>query len=170
MSNKNSNPSISVIIPTFNGAATLGEFFAALKRQHVQPDEILVCDSSSEDTTVAICRAAGANVHIIDKAAFDHGGTRTSLAKLAKGEILVFFTQDAILATRDALNLLIAPLLLHDQVVCAYGRQLPGKDASPVAAHLRLFNYPPQSMVRDFSDRYRHGLKDNFYFQLLRSL
>jgi rhamnosyltransferase len=162
MSDNNSNPFISVIVPTYNGADTLGEFFAALKRQHLQPDEILVWDSSSKDTTVAICRAAGANVHVIDKAAFDHGGTRTELAKQARGEILVFFTQDAVLATRDSLNLLIAPLLLQDRVVCAYGRQLPGKDASPVAAHLRLFNYPPQSSVRNFSDRYRHGLKTIF--------
>ncbi len=162
MSNKRTDHTISVIVPTLNGADTLGEFFAALKRQHLQPDEILVGDSSSEDQTVAICQAAGAKISILKREAFDHGGTRTELAKQARGAILVFFTQDAILATRDALECLVAPLLLHDQVACAYGRQLPGKNASPVAAHLRLFNYPPESSVRTYADRCQYGLKTIF--------
>ncbi len=162
MSNNSSSHTITVIVPTLNGADTLGEFFAALKRQRLQPDEILVGDSSSEDQTVAICQEAGAKITILDKEAFDHGGTRTELAKQANGEILVFFTQDAILATRDALELLVAPLILHDQVACAYGRQLPEKNASPVAAHLRLFNYPPESSVRNYADRHQYGLKTIF--------
>lgn len=162
MTNNNSNPTITVIVPTLNGADTLGEFFAALKRQHMQPDEILVGDSSSEDQSVAICRAAGANVIILDRAEFDHGGTRTMLAKRARGEVLIFFTQDAILATRDALEMLIAPLLSDKNVVCSYGRQLPGRNANPVAAHLRLFNYPPESTIRNYADRHRFGLKTIF--------
>jgi rhamnosyltransferase len=162
MNNNIPNPTISVIVPTLNGADTLSEFFSALKRQYLQPDEILVVDSSSEDQTVAICRAAGAKVRIVDRAAFDHGGTRTDLAKQAAGTILVFFTQDAILATRDALERLVAPLLCSDRVACAYGRQLPRKNASPVAAHLRLFNYPPESSVRGYADRHQFGLKTIF--------
>lgn len=161
MNNNSSSHTITVIVPTLNGADTLGEFFAALKRQHLQPDEILVGDSSSEDQTVAICQEAGAKVTIFDRETFDHGGTRTELAKLAHGEILVYFTQDAILATRDALELLVAPLL-RGQAACAYGRQLPEKNASPVAAHLRLFNYPPESSVRKYADRHQYGLKTIF--------
>lgn len=162
MSNISTHPTISVIVPTRNGADTLGDFFAALNKQHVQPVEILVGDSSSEDETVALCRAVGAKVSILEKEAFDHGGTRTELAKQARGTILVFFTQDAILADRDALKLLVAPLLLREQVACAYGRQLPGKNANPIAAHLRLFNYPPESSVRNYADRSRYGLKTIF--------
>ncbi|MBU1568784.1 MAG: glycosyltransferase family 2 protein [Proteobacteria bacterium] len=162
MNHKSINRTITVIVPTLNGADTLREFFAALKRQHLQPDEILVGDSSSLDQTVAICQEAGAKVTLLDRDTFDHGGTRTKLAKQARGEILVFFTQDAILATRDALERLIAPLLLGDQVACTYGRQLPGKNASPVAAHLRLFNYPQESSVRKYADRCQYGLKTIF--------
>lgn len=162
MNNNSPNQTISVIVPTRNGTDTLGEFFVALKRQYLQPDEILVVDSSSEDQTVPLCRAAGAKVSIVDRTAFDHGGTRTDLAKQAAGSILVFFTQDAILATPDALERLVAPLLLSDRVACAYGRQLPRKNASPVAAHLRLFNYPPESSVRSYADRHQFGLKTIF--------
>jgi rhamnosyltransferase len=162
MNNNSPKQTISVIVPTRNGADTLGDFFSALERQYLQPDEILVVDSFSEDQTVPLCRAAGAKVSFVDRTAFDHGGTRTDLAKQAVGSILVFFTQDAILATRDALERLVAPLLGSDRVACAYGRQLPRKNASPVAAHLRLFNYPPESSVRSYADRHRLGLKTIF--------
>lgn len=162
MSSTNPKPSISAIIPTLNGAETLGEFFAALKRQHVQPDEILVGDSESDDRTVEICRSAGAQIITVSRTGFDHGGTRTELTKLAHGQIVVFFTQDAILATRDALELLLAPLLRSPLVACSYGRQLPEKNASPVARHLRSFNYPQESFIRRYADRQQYGLKTVF--------
>lgn len=155
------HPTISVIIPTLNGEGTLEHFFAALKNQYIQPDEVLVVDSSSADRSVAISRDWGAEVISIPRAEFDHGGTRTRLARQAQGDIIVFFTQDAILATRDALQLLVAPLG-EETVACSYGRQLPNKNASPVAAHLRLFNYPPQSSQRVYGDRGQYGLKTIF--------
>ena len=41
----------------------------------------------------------------------------------------------------------------------AYGRQLPHKDANPIAIHHRLFNYPDKSYVRSFDDRHKYGIK-----------
>ncbi len=160
-SQKADRVTISAIIPTLNGERTLEQFFAALRRQHLQPDEILVADSSSTDRTVEICRNYMAEVVTIPRSEFDHGGTRTRMARQAKGEIIVFFTQDAILATRDALGLLVAPLS-ENRAACSYGRQLSSKNATPVAAHLRLFNYPPLSALRSYDDRLRYGLKTIF--------
>lgn len=153
---------ISLIIPTLNGAATLPEFFGALKVQSLTPYEIIVIDSSSDDHTVAVSRDAGATVMVIARESFDHGGTRTAAARMAQGEILVFFTQDAILADREALGRLVEPLLQHDHVGCTYGRQLPARNADPIAAHLRGFNYPPHSQCRSYADRFRYGLKTVF--------
>ncbi len=155
-------PSISVIIPTFNGEDTLTELFASLKCQTLQPIEILVADSSSVDRTVDICKSNGARVWSIAKKDFDHGGTRTFLAEKASGDILVFFTQDAILVTHDALSLLVKPLLENDLSACSYGRQLPRSEAHWHAAHLRGFNYPENSTVKTFSDRDSAGLKAIF--------
>lgn len=152
---------ISVIIPTLNGEGTLEQFFAALRMQNTQPDEILVADSSSRDRTVEICRKYGAEILSVAKEEFDHGGTRTRLARQAKGDIIVFFTQDAILASPNALELLVAPLR-DGTVACSYGRQLPNENASPVAAHLRAFNYPPESSRRKYADRAQFGLKTIF--------
>ncbi len=155
-------PTISVIVPTLNGAATLGAFFAALKVQSIAVLEVLAVDSSSSDDSVEICRRFGAQVIPIPRESFDHGGTRTMAAGLARGDILVFFTQDAILADRHSLGKLVRPLCDDDRVACAYGRQLPAADADPIAAHLRLFNYPPQSQLRSLNDRECYGLKTAF--------
>lgn len=152
---------LTVIIPTLNGEGTLEQFFVALKRQHLQANELLVVDSSSTDRSVEIAQDYGAEVISIARSEFDHGGTRTRLARQAKGDILVFFTQDAIPASRNALQLLVAPLQ-DETVACSYGRQLPNINASPVAAHLRLFNYPPESSQRGYGDRSRYGLKTIF--------
>ena len=156
------SPAISVIIPTRNGAATLGELLAVLALQTIQPDEVLVVDSTSEDETVEIARRYKAKVTVIDPDAFDHGGTRTQFAGAARGELLIFLTQDAIPASRDALAQLIQPFADHPEVAVSYGRQLPHRDATWSAASLRQFNYPPQSCLREFNDRDRYGLKTIF--------
>lgn len=151
---------VTVIIPTRNGEKSLIELFAALDRQDQRPDEILVGDTASSDATVEICRSHGAQIVPIGKDQFDHGGTRSQLAKLATGEIVVFFTQDAIPVATDSLRRLIAPL--KGDIVCSYGRQLPSRDATPFSAHLRLFNYPPHSAIRSHADRERFGLQTVF--------
>ena len=151
---------VSVIIPTRNGEKSLPDLFTALDRQDLRPDEIIVGDSASRDATLQICRRHGAKIVPIGKDQFDHGGTRSLLAKLATGEIVVFFTQDAVPAATDSLRRLIAPL--EGDIACSYGRQLPNRDATPFSVHLRQFNYPPQSSVRSHADRERIRLKTVF--------
>lgn len=154
--------SLSVIIPTRNGAARLRDLFAMLSRQTISFSEVLVVDSSSDDDTVAIARNFGAEVTIIPQTEFDHGGTRTLMARRAKGDILLFMTQDAVPAGTDAVEKLIEPLLSDRSIVVSYGRQLPARDTNPFATHLRLFNYPPESAVRSLADRGELGLKTVF--------
>jgi len=162
MNSTGSNQTISVLIPTFNGEKTLEDLFITLGSQTLQPLEVLVADSSSVDGTVAICEKYGAKIVSILKSDFDHGGTRTYLAKQALGDILVFFTQDATLVTRNALSLLLKPLIEDDSCASSFGRQLPRPDANWHAAHLRRFNYPEESYIRTYSERNRYGLRTIF--------
>lgn len=155
-------PLLSVILPTWNGAVSLRELLAALSRQTVLPHELLVVDSSSEDETVAIAREFGAEVLIVPQEDFDHGGTRSMIARKARGDILIFLTQDAIPVSTDALAKLVEPLLSDETIAVTYGRQLPNHDATTLAAHLRSFNYPPQTVVRSFADRERLGFQTVF--------
>jgi rhamnosyltransferase len=154
--------SISVIIPTRNGAALLPAVLTMLCRQSIPIDELMIIDSSSSDMTCDIAMDFGVKLTTIKKEDFDHGGTRTFMAQKAKGDILVFLTQDAVPSTRDAVRKLILPLQEDQNIAVAYGRQLPTAEASFLASHLRMFNYPPQSSIRCFEDRQQYGLKTVF--------
>jgi rhamnosyltransferase len=50
----------------------------------------------------------------------------------------------------------------NPSVACVYGKQLPHTDATPVAAHARLFNYPAASRVVSLVDKERLGIKTCF--------
>ncbi len=153
---------ISVIVPVYNGERHLHKFFASIDRQDIDIKEILVSDSASSDDSKAVCIENGARVVDIPQGSFDHGGTRTLLARAAQGTILVFCTQDVVLAADDSLRQLVAPLQEDEELACTYGRQLANEDATLGAAHLRDFNYPPESERRSFADRTEMGLHTIF--------
>ncbi len=160
--------SVSVLLPVRNGAKELPALFAALSGQTLQPAEILVADSESTDDSRAVCAAHGARVITVAAADFDHGGTRSMLVQEAQGDIVVFFSQDAVPAHPEALERLTAALSATggaeaEKIACAYGRQLPKADATVAAAFLRDFNYPPTSQLRSYEDRHRAGLKTAFF-------
>jgi len=54
--------SVTIIVPAFNEAATLGETLASIAALRVAPAEIIVVDDCSTDDTGAIARRAGATV------------------------------------------------------------------------------------------------------------
>jgi len=104
----------------------------------------------------------GYDVLRITKETFDHGGTRQMAAeRLAGFEVLIYLTQDAVLASPTSLAELVAPFA-NPKVGVAYGRQLPRQGAGAIEAHARLFNYPPQSHTRTLGDKTRLGIKAAF--------
>src|SRR5690349_8373337 len=93
-----STPRVSICLPTFNGAAHLARLLPVLAAQRLDGGdvELVAIDSSSTDASVALLRAAGARVDVIDQSRFRHGATRNSIANMARGELLVFLSQDAL--------------------------------------------------------------------------
>lgn len=134
----------AVIIPTLNAAGHLPALLIALQSQSLPPLEIIVIDSSSEDTTREIARAAGCRVERIPRAEFDHGKTRNQAARLARAEILVFLTQDALPGNSNFLKQLLEPIQ-SGRVAASIARQIPSEVASPLEVFNRLKRYPPQS-------------------------
>lgn len=153
---------VSILIPTFNAASSLGELLEVLSRQRLQLFEIIVVDSSSTDSTLSIAKSHGVQTHVIPKQQFDHGGTRTFMGSLAKGDVLVYLTQDALPLDDTALPTLVSEMLSDERIGAAFGRQIPHRDATPFASHLRRFNYPSQSHTRTIRDRERYGMKTIF--------
>ncbi|MFA6051105.1 MAG: glycosyltransferase [Methylobacter sp.] len=153
---------VGLIIPTLNAGRLWESWLKAFEQQTRKPDRLLVLDSSSSDATVALARAHGFDAQVIPKSEFNHGGTRQSgVNRLPETDIIVFMTQDALLAKPDAIERLLAAFI-DEQVGAAYGRQLPHRNAGPIASHARLFNYPAESQLRCMEDRTRFGIKTAF--------
>ena len=154
---------VCLCIPTLNAGNIWGEFVYALQTQTLQPSEILVLDSSSTDGTPELARRDSCRVVTIPHAEFRHGGTRQHAAELASGaDVLVYLTQDSILADANALARLTA-VFEDASVGAAYGRQLPRPGANPIEAHARLFNYPPVSAIRSLESTAAIGFKAIFF-------
>ncbi len=153
---------VSVIIPTLNAESYIEQQLKLLWLQTVRPCEILVVDSSSKDNTVEIANALGAKVYVIPKEKFSHGKTRNEAARKAKGEVLIFLSQDAIPYNEFMIEKLLIPLSQKD-VVGSYGRHVPRKDSKPTEFVARLINYPDYGMQKDFSLLQSMGAKTFFF-------
>ncbi|MDY2591070.1 MAG: glycosyltransferase [Agathobacter sp.] len=154
---------ISVIIPTLNAQKYIEKLIDKLKAQKLEQElEIIVIDSASDDKTVQIARDAGARVLEINRAEFDHGGTRNLGWRSAKGEIICFMTQDALPVDDLYLTNLIQGFEDND-VVMISGRQVPKSDANYVERLTRAFNYPAISIVRSQKDIESMGIKAYFF-------
>ncbi|MBI5639765.1 MAG: glycosyltransferase family 2 protein [Nitrospirae bacterium] len=151
---------ISIIIPTLNAEEPLSRLLTALRSQTVR-GEILVVDSSSTDRTAAIAESCGARTMTIRREDFDHGGSRTAALRETTGEIIIYLTQDVLPFNERAVENLLS-VFSDSKVGAAFGRQLPYPGASAFGAHLRLFNYPETSCIRELGDRGRYGIKTPF--------
>jgi rhamnosyltransferase len=152
---------LKVIVPTLNAAKDWPLFAPALLAC-VRPEQVLILDSESTDGTADLAHTAGFQVYTVVRAQFNHGGTRQFAADaLANVEILVYMTQDAVLAGPTALANLVAAFT-DPQVGAACGRQLPRPQAGAIEAHARGFNYPATSEVRTLASRTQLGIKAVF--------
>jgi rhamnosyltransferase len=156
------SPHVAIIVPTLNAAGQWARWVQGMRMQTLIPEVVLVIDSSSTDGTGDLAQAEGYHVYRIDRKDFNHGRTRQVAIELLDGiDIAVFLTQDAILMYPDSIRHIVASFELDD-VGAAYGRQLPRREAGPIEAHARLFNYPTESRYQSESDIPRQGLKAAF--------
>ena len=153
---------ITIIIPTFNAEKYLLNLLNKLKHQTIKDCELIIIDSSSRDNTVEIAKKYTDNIIIIPQNEFDHGGTRAKAAKLAKGDILVFLTQDALPFDEYTIENIVIPFFKDSKIGAAYGRQIPYEDTNLFGKHLRLFNYSRKGYIYSYKDKEKKGLKTVF--------
>jgi rhamnosyltransferase len=89
---------VTIAIPTYNAAYWLADLLKGIAAQKTKRQvEILIIDSGSTDETLQILKDhPKVLLHQIPNSEFSHGGTRNLAVKLAKGEFILFLTQDAI--------------------------------------------------------------------------
>ena len=155
---------VTLCIPTLNPGNFARSLVDALKLQTLQPDEILVIDSSSSDDSIKVFKEIGAKIISINRADFDHGGTRNLAFEKSMADIYVFLTQDAVPTNPYAIENLVRALFQNANCALVYGRQVPSVGAGVFARHARLFNYPAGGdvILKSQEDVPRLGIKAAF--------
>jgi rhamnosyltransferase len=122
---------VTVAIPTLNAGPEWSSTLAAVRAQQIdRAVELVVCDSASDDDTVAIARSFDAEIIQIRREEFSHGATRNLLIAGAQGDHVAFLTQDAVPADVQWLARLVAAFELDADVGLAFGPYRPRPDAS----------------------------------------
>lgn len=126
---------ITVFIPTYNGEQYIAQSLDAIIDQELPTGyklELIVIDSGSSDNTINIIKNNYLNkitfIEIPNKE-FGHGKTRQKAAEMAKGEYILFLSQDATPSNSRWIKNMIEPFYVSKKVGCVFGRQIPRPDA-----------------------------------------
>lgn len=89
---------LSVVIPTYNRAAFLGEALRSIARQTVQPTEVIVVDDASTDDT-EFCVRSSASPVLYHRLPQRSGAAvaRNEGVEVARGEVVIFLDSDDLL-------------------------------------------------------------------------
>lgn len=124
-------PTVSIVVPVKDGERYLQELLDAVRREG--PEEIIVIDSGSRDSSPAIARSAGVRLLEIEASEFAHGRTRNFAAEQSSGELICFLTQDAT-PCEGWLDAYVEAFSLYPRVGAAFGPHLPRAETSPMIA------------------------------------
>ena len=153
----------AVLVPTLNAGPEWEDWMKAVLATGIDPADVSIIDSGSNDGTVDQARDVGFNLQLIKQEEFNHGGTRQRAVNLLAGyEYAVFLTQDAILSAPDSIDKILSAFA-SERVAAVCGRQLPREKAGFIERHARLFNYPQRSTVNSIEDADVTGLKAAFF-------
>jgi len=133
---------VSIILLTKNGIRYLERVLKAIFAQQTSRRfELIAIDSGSSDGTLELLRRFPVSLHEITPESFNHGETRNFGASLARGEYLIFLSQDAEPANDRWLDQLVAPLEEKEEVAGAYPGFLPRRGCYPMEAR-EILDWP----------------------------
>lgn len=152
---------VSVICPVFNAEKEILDFDKSLRSQKgINLVEIKYILTESDDDTEKIMQEAGLPFEKIAKKEFSHSLVREKAAMSAKGEIIVFLSQDVVIEDDEFLSKLTAPIVAGE-VQAAYARQKT--KYNNIEKYTREHNYPEKSFVVSKEDLSELGLKTFFF-------
>jgi rhamnosyltransferase len=153
---------VSAILLTYNAEKYIEKQIEKILNQTLKI-ELLVIDSSSTDNTTQILDELNVKYFKIKKDSFNHGTTRNLGLSLAKNEIVIFITQDALPTSSNSFEKLISPFKdKESNVSIVFGRQVPYPDTGLFGVFARLYNYPEESYERNIDSIPEHGIKTFF--------
>lgn len=127
---------ITVFVPTYNGGNYIRPLIDAVLAQELPSEhklELMITDSGSKDDSVETILSYGDKINFkqIPNEEYGHGKTRQQAAKEAKGDYILFLSQDATPASDRWLINMIEPFFVSEKVGCVFGRQIPRPFAVP---------------------------------------
>lgn len=140
-------PTISVIIPVYNGERYLAAALESVLAQSTPPTEVFVVDDGSNDGSVAIAQRYAPLVRCYQQANAGPGAARNQGVSMAQGDYLAFLDADD-LWLPDKLASQMAYLRMHPEVDMIFGQveqflspeltpdQYPALPAQPIMAGL----------------------------------
>ena len=137
-----------------------------IEKQTIRPKKIIILQTVTdinrkEEFRIPDNYDIDIQVSYIDKANYDHGGTRRYGAGLSNADILMYMTQDAVPKDEFLIENLIKPYQ-DPQVSASYARQLANSKADIIEHYTRNFNYPNESRVKSVKDIEALGIKTYF--------
>ncbi len=150
----------SIIILTKNAGPAFVTLLERLLSQDYKGNyEIIVIDSGSTDSTVAIAENSPVKLICIEPREFHHGRTRNLGAEQAHGRVLVYITQDALPLHHDWLQSLTEDLK-NPKVAMVVGRQIPWPTTKPPERFFYMYYFPERRIEIDSGapDYYRDNM------------
>jgi glycosyltransferase involved in cell wall biosynthesis len=102
-------PLVSVIIPIYNGATTIGRALQSVFAQSFTDFEVICVDDGSTDDTASVLTAFGNKIRIVNQANRGFPGARNAGVAASRGELLALIDHDDQWAPRK-LELTVAAL------------------------------------------------------------
>ena len=114
-------PTISVIIPVYNGERFLAEAVRSVLDQTLTPDEIIVIDDGSTDGTAALVQSMAAGIRYIYQQNQGPAAARNRGLELASGDLIAFQDADD-LWTAERLAIQVGLLACQPSLHAVIGR------------------------------------------------
>ncbi|MBP6506072.1 MAG: glycosyltransferase family 2 protein [Opitutaceae bacterium] len=127
MSVPSPSPTVSVVIPVFNGAAFLAEAVACVRRQIQPPQQIIIVDDGSTDATPQVARGLGAGIEYVSQKNSGPAAARNRGLELARSDYIAFLDVDDVwpaakfavqlagFASQPAADIVIGPTQLLEE-------------------------------------------------------
>lgn len=153
--------SITIICPLYNAEKYILPFDASIKMQKkVDIKEIRYILTESSDNTEKILKENKIKYELVKKKDFSHSTVREKAAFAAKGEVLVFVTQDVVIEDDEWLYKLTKDID-DKNIVATYARQVT--KYNNIEKYTRECNYPEKSFVKTKEDIPKLGLQTFFF-------